>query len=108
MEPLFVQIEHLDLETQRIFQIDLADVTEVDFECEGRNRMLPAVGLGQADPVEQHVQRLVESQEVVSDVQMAVIVDPFGQDRGPVHDQQLVPANIETLARRGLARTLRW
>jgi hypothetical protein len=52
----------------------------MDLAGEGGPTSGVAVRLIEADPVEKDVGREVESRQVVGDVHMAVVVDPFGQD----------------------------
>src|SRR5436309_4195334 len=91
-------------EAQRIALPDLAMVGHVGFEAERRQRPVPPMGGVEPDPAEELVGRVVEHHEIVADVQVPVVVGPFGSDHVAIAVERRVDHSVSSLPRQNATR----
>ena len=77
MDALGVRAQHARFDREGSVTLHLAQIADMRFDRE--ERALGGVTPGAAVPhfLEQHIDRVVEHDDVISDVHMAVIVEPF-------------------------------
>ncbi len=79
-KPLGIEIEQARPEQQGIALHHFAPIGHVHIDDEGRTGVTQLVGGIEPDIVEKSIRRMVEGQDVIGDVHMPVVVDPFGQN----------------------------
>ena len=84
VDALGVMIEDLGGDPQRIAFLDFTVVGDVGLEHEGHTDLVPRVLEAAAELLAQRIGRLIEGHDVVTDVHVAVPVDPVGLNGGAV------------------------
>ena len=76
VDPLLVETQKLGREAQGIAQLDLAVVGDVSLDGEGGAVGARAISGVEADMVEERVGGVVEGEDVIGHVHVAVVIDP--------------------------------
>jgi D-lactate dehydrogenase (cytochrome) len=80
VQPLGVMVEILRVDRNRVARLQLAEVGDMGFEGEHRGVAGGAIVAADAERGEELVERPVEEDMIIGQIEMAVIVDPGGLD----------------------------